>query len=214
MLVTRQCDTGRSTWSSSKLGALHQNPVSLRMSNLGPLTTQPDWREQYSQYLPSTENNILSPHFNEPISPHPSHSPTSGRQFCSRPVLGHRHSVALLDNRQDATPIPGIERPDSAPGSCRQRVSNDVEREPQAELAHPVPTTSLSPPSPSGMSNTEIAINQERDMQHEVKDRDEEEEEDDDDEMLDTDDPSGHPQTDAERRAERRKMKRFRYALS
>jgi hypothetical protein len=52
--------------------------------------------------------------------------------------------------------------------------------------------------------------------QNEVKEEDDEED-DDDDEMIDAEERVGGadgrpPQTDAERRAERRKMKRFRYA--
>jgi hypothetical protein len=212
MLVSRQCDSGPYTWSPSKLGALHQNPASPRMSNLEPLTTQPDWREQYSQYLPATENTILSPSFDRAISSHPPDISTSERLFGPRPVLGHRHSLAQLGNRQDVPPPPEIERPDSAPGSCGQQVSNGAE---QGHVAPPepsqsLPTTSLDPASPSGATKIETPVNQERDAQQEAaKDRDEEEE-DDDDEMLDVEDPLGRPQTDAERRAERRKMKRFR----
>jgi hypothetical protein len=211
MLVTRQCDTGQYTWSSSKLGAVHQNPASPRMSNLEPLTTQPDWREQYSQYLPATENTILSTPFDQAIGSHHSDTSTSERQFGPRPVLGHRHSVGQLD----ISSSPVVDRPDSAPGNCGQQVSNGVERGPitSPEPVHPLPPTPLGPTSPPGTAKTETSVNQERDVQQDIaRDRDDDEE-DDDDEMLDTEDPSGHPQTDAERRAERRKMKRFRYAL-
>ncbi len=61
---------------------------------------------------------------------------------------------------------------------------------------------------------TANAIDENNNSNHQQQVEDEEEKDDDDDEMLDVEDiipgEGRAPQTDAERRAERRKMKRFR----
>ncbi len=217
MLVTRQCDTGRYTWSPSKLGALHQNPASPRMSNSEQLTSQPDWREQYSQYLPPAENTILSPNFDQALSFTSGDVPTSERQFLGRLQLGHRHSLAQLDNRQDVPQNITIDRPDSAPGNCGQQASNGLGQDsvdPTESTDQLLTSAPLGSTSPSVQPKAETPTSLEGDLKHASAKEVYEEDDDDDDDMLDTEDGGGPPQTEAERRAERRKMKRFRYITS
>jgi hypothetical protein len=112
MLVTRQCDTGRNTWSSSKLEAIYRNAASPRMSNFEPLSTQPDWREQYSAFSLPGENGLLQPSFDQPTTSN--NVENTSQHSTARPTLEHRHSLGPI--RQEAPPAPIIERPDSAPG--------------------------------------------------------------------------------------------------
>lgn len=211
MLVTRQCDTVRHNWSSSKLGSPYQNQTASRMSNLEPLTAQPDWRDSYSQYLPSAET-VLSAPFEQTISPHPVDAPITNQLFAARPPLSHRHSLAQVEDRQESFSNPPTERPDSAPpvNGLRQ----DGFRLP--EPANPADLSTNPKSSPTLEIKAEVSGPPvENHGQGEVKEE-EEEEEDDDDEMLDAEErvaggEGRPPQTEAERRAERRKMKRFRY---
>jgi hypothetical protein len=213
MLVTQQCDTGRHIWSSSKLGAFHKDPASPRMSSREQLKTQRDWREQYSQYLPSNESSILSPHFDQVTGFEGIDTSSSERQFVARPQLEHRHSVAQLDNRRDVAQVITIDRPGSAPGNFEQQASNGLGQdsvdpaESTAQLLTPAPLGS-APPSVKPRTDTSMGLPEDLNPT-DTKDG-EEDEEDEDDEMLDAEEGSGLPQTEAERRAERRKMKRFR----
>lgn len=56
----------------------------------------------------------------------------------------------------------------------------------------------------------EMSGHTEGNLQHDLPKEENEEDDEDEDDMLDTDDLGGPPRTEAERRAERRKMKRFR----
>lgn len=207
MLVTRQCDTVRHTWSSNKLGSPYE-PTASRMSNLEPLTTQPDWRDAYSQYLPPTET-VLSPPFEQPITPHPVDAPITNQLFAPRPPLSHRHSLAQVEDRQESFSNPRTERPDSAPpvNGLRQ----DGFRLPEPANLPELPADSKS--SPTLEVKTEVSAPLAENLGQEIK-GEEEEDDDDDDDMLDGEEGAGGegrpPQTEAERRAERRKMKRFR----
>src|SRR6266536_3751748 len=113
MLVTRQCDTGRNTWSCSKLEAIYHNAASPRMSNFESLPTQPDWREQYSAFPLPGENSLLQPSFEQSTNTNVSDNNENQQRSSTRPSLEHRHSLGPL--RQDAQPASIIERPDSAP---------------------------------------------------------------------------------------------------
>jgi hypothetical protein len=213
MLVTRACDPGRNSWSSSKLEAIYQNAASPRMSNFDPLPTQPDWREQYSGFSLSGDSGLLQPPFEQTTSSNITDNTQEQHQSGSRPQLEHRHSLGPL--RQDGQPAAIIDRPGSAPGDCNHQLNNTSHDD---SLVSPESTaislgslesnplsSALSAPTQKGtLANNETGSN-ERD----VKDEDDELE--DDDEMLEPEPEEGAaPQTAAERRAERRKMKRFR----
>ncbi|TVY56123.1 Homeobox protein HD-10 [Lachnellula cervina] len=212
MLVTRQCDTGRNTWSSSKLEAIYHKSASPRMSNFEPLPTQPDWREQYSTFPLPGENGLLQPSFDQSTTPNVSESNQNQQQNNTRPTLGHRHSLGPL--LQDVLqPAPAIERPDSAPGDCGHQanptrddslVSTESAAPSLASGSNPLSSASSAPAQQGTLANNEEGSGG---PQSEIKD--EEDDDDDDDEMLDQED-GAPPQTAAERRAERRKMKRFR----
>lgn len=213
MLVTRQCDTGRNTWSSSKLEAIYHNAASPRMSNFEPLNTQPDWREQYAAFPLSGDNGLLQSAFDQSASSNVSDNTQDQQQSGGRPALEHRHSLGPL--RQEAQPIPNIERPDSAPGDISHPTTVPARDEslvsPESTAlslgslgANPLNSTSSAPTQQGVLANAEGGG-----VEGDIKEEDDELE--DDDEMIDAEPEEGAPpQTAAERRAERRKMKRFR----
>lgn len=213
MLVTRQCDTGRNTWSSSKLEAIYQNAASPRMSNFDPLPTQPDWREHYSTFPLPGENGLLQPSFEQPTSSSVSENHQNQQQGSARPPLENRQSLGPL--RQDVQPPAIIERSGSAPVDCNNQVNNTVRDDSLVSTestalslgsigSNPLSSASSAPPQQGTLAN-----NEEGDIHVQLKE--EEDDDDDDDEMLDAEESGSVPQTAAERRAERRKMKRFRY---
>jgi len=183
------------------------------MSNFEPLPTQPDWREQYSPFPLPGENGLLQPSFEQSTSSNVSDNNQNQQPGTVRPQLEHRHSLGPL--RQEAQPPPIIERPDSAPVDCGSQVNNDTRDD---SLVSPGSTAlslgslgsnPLSSASSAPTQQGTLANNEGGDTQIDMKE--EEDEDDDDDEMLDAEEGgSTVPQTAAERRAERRKMKRFR----
>lgn len=208
MLATRSIHTGRNTWSSSKLGAVYHNAASPRMSNFEPLSTQQDWREQYSSFNPPGEETISPSQSTSSSTADNKHNQT---QSGARPTLEHRHSLATLGLRQDAEPGLTIERPDSAPGNCGNQADDAARTESLISEStalslgsNPPSTTQLSVTAPQGTAKANEGSSTQGELKEEELDDD-----DDDDEMLDADEDSV-PQTAAERRAERRKMKRFR----
>lgn len=180
------------------------------MSNFEPLNTQPDWREQYAAFPLSGDNGLLQPSFGQASSSNLSDNAQAQQQSNTRPVLQHRHSLGPL--RQEAQSTPNIERPDSAPGDISQPTNiptrDDSLVSPEStDLSlgsNPLSSASSAPTQQGIQANTEGTG-----VDGEIKE--EEDELDDDDEMLEAEVEEGAPpQTAAERRAERRKMKRFR----
>lgn len=210
MLVTRQFETGRNTWSSSKLEAIYQNTASPRMSNFEPLPPQPDWREQYSAFSLSGESGVLQPSFGQHSS---SDSVGKNRELqpTTRPTLEHRHSLGPL--RKDHEPVPAIERPDSAPPVGDSTVSNSTAPRDDSLVSPKSTTLSLGSNPLSSVPNAPTqqgaTTNKEGEAEGDIKEEDDDL--DDDDDMLDAETEEGAPaQTAEQRRAERRKMKRFR----
>ncbi|RAL67447.1 hypothetical protein DID88_008202 [Monilinia fructigena] len=211
MLVTRQFDTGRNTWSSSKLGSA--NFASPRMANFEALPPQQDWREQYSSYQLPGENGIAHQNYEHSAS---SSTNNGQQQPITRPPLEHRHTLGPVRPEAPSTPI--IERPDSAPGDCGQPAANRT----RDESIVPTESTPLSLASiasnplssassaPLPQQGAGAHANEDEGALLDPKEEDDDDVDDDDD-MLDGEDGgSSTPQTAAERRAERRKMKRFR----
>ncbi|KAF8859604.1 homeobox-domain-containing protein [Acephala macrosclerotiorum] len=183
------------------------------MSNFEPLTTQPDWREQYAVYPLSGDNGLLRPPYEQATSSSVSDNNQDQQQSGARPTLEHRHSLGPL--RQEAQLTPNIERPDSAPGDISHQANlpprDDSLVSPESTAlslgslgSNPLSSASSAPTQQGTLANAE-----EGGVEGEIKDEDDELE--DDDEMIDAEVEEGAPpQTAAERRAERRKMKRFR----
>lgn len=214
MLVTRRCDIGRNTWSSSKLETIFPNAVSPRMSNFEPLPTQPNWRGQYSPFSLSGDGGLPQPSFEQASSPAVTGSNQNQEHSSKRPHLKHRHSLGPL--KQDHRPPPIIERPDSAPLDAYKQGNNSLHD--NALVLIESKALSLGSIESNARNSAPIAPQQEiladdNEGDALIEFKDEEDEEDYDDEMLDTEEggDGGVPQTAAERRAERRKMKRFRY---
>ncbi len=205
MLVTRQCEIGRNTWSSSKLEAIYQSAASPRMSNFDPLPAQPEWREQYSTFPLPGESSLLPPSFGQPTSSNATNTAQEPSQTAARPQSEHG-----LETSKPASQLPPpIERREAAAGgqpngSARDDSLVSTESTALSLRSNPVSsTTSLSTQQGTVVNKEGPAT------EGEVKDDDEDIE--DDDEMLEVEPEEGAPpQTAAERRAERRKMKRFR----
>jgi hypothetical protein len=183
------------------------------MSNFEPLPPQPDWREeQYSPFPLPGEAGILQP-FEQATNSNTSDN--HNQQSSARPQLEHRHSLGPL--RQEAQPPSIIERPDSAPVDGSTQVNNSVRDESLVSsestvlslgsLSNPLSSASSAPTQANTLAN-----NEEGDSQIEMKEEEDDDDEIDDDDMADVEEVGGSSvtQTAAERRAERRKMKRFR----
>lgn len=183
------------------------------MSSREQLKTQQDWREQYSHFLPPTESSLLPPHFDQVTDFDGIDASTAERQFVARPQQEHRLSLAQLDSQRDVTQAITIDRPDSAPGDFGQQSSNGLRNasvEPAESTAPLLPSASIDSTSPSVKPRTDTSTGQIEDPNPTDAKEGGEEEDDDDEEMAEPEDGGGQPQTEAERRAERRKMKRFR----
>lgn len=216
MIVTRQCDIGRYTWTSSKIGDLHQTPSSPRMSNFEQLSAQQDWQEQYSQYLSQSEDTISSPQYEQAPGLDSADGPTiQDQSLTTRPQVEHRNSFGRLEGQQNAVQIGANDRPGSAPENRRQQASNGLGHDhldPADPKDHSAAAGTQNSTSPSLQEKRDTSIGPAEDVkQEDIKEGLEDyDDDDDDDEMLDPEDGAGAPQTEAERRAERRKMKRFR----
>lgn len=208
MLVTRPFDTGRNTWSNRKFEDVFTNASSPRMSNFEGLATQPDWREQYTAF-PLPGDNVSQSSYDSASHTEEAQNTQTQHQSATRPPLGgHRHTTGT--SLQEHQPLPAIERPDSAPGDCGTQNNEEASEESllSSEATRSSGLGSVDSTSSISTHQSMLANNEGGDLLVEVKDEDDDDELD-DDEMLDAED-GGAPQTAAERRAERRKMKRFR----
>lgn len=208
MLALGQLKPLRHIWSSKNIGGQQFKESATRMANLEPISTQPDWRETYSQYLPSVENLPL---FDQPTSSQHDDSAPNSRLFAPRPSIAHRHSLAQTDLRREPFLSTASEQPDPASESVAAGQSQSVDSNRNSALE-----------SEAGPHVSPSAVHAEASLQREDvtvqnpvrEDATDEVDDDDDDDMLDAEER--HPTetrsaTEAERRAERRKMKRFRY---
>jgi hypothetical protein len=185
------------------------------MSNFEPLPTQRDWREQYSPFPLPGENGLLQPSFEQPTSSNVSDNTQNQQHGVVRPALEHRHTLGPL--RQEPQLLPLIERPGSVPVDCGNQVINPTRDDSLVSTdstalsfgsmgSNPLSSASSAPAQQGTLATDEGDI--------EIEFKDEEDDDLEDDEMLEGEEGGGSaiPQTAAERRAERRKMKRFRYA--
>lgn len=210
MLVTRQCEIGRNTWSSSKLEAIYKDVAPPRMSNFEPLPTQPDWREQYSPFTLPGDTGILQPSFEQSANSDAlDNGQNQQQQNATQSHLEPRHNFDAI--QRDVQPSALAEQLDVTSGNSGNQMSTSRRDDSliSTESRPPQPFGTLGNPTSTGSSQPGTSVND--DNGHlELK---EEEDELDDDEMIDAEDGAMPPQTAAERRAERRKMKRFRYNL-
>lgn len=211
MLVTRQCEIGRNTWSSINLETGCKDVASPRMSNFEALSTQPDWREQYSQYPLSGENGILQPQFEHAANPDARDNNQTQPHSGALSDLKLRRSIDLVQH--DARSSTLAAQLDVPPIDADQ-INNPTRRDslaatkPRSHSVATVGSNHLDPVSTTPPQQGPSANDEGPEGQLDLKEEDDEL---DDDEMLDAEDATAAPRTAAERRAERRKMKRFRY---
>ena len=215
MLVARQCEPLRHTWSSSKLGSPFQEEKAPRMSNLEPLTAQSDWRDTYSQDWQTTENlPTLTSIYEQSVSNHSAAGTGSAPLYQPRPSISHRHSLAQVESRQQPFSSLQIGRPLSASGV---KGENQITSGGQEQSYPGSGAATYQEPPRFDSKGPEPAADEDRGNHHHQREV-EDEHEDDDDEMLETEErgpgEGRPPQTEAERRAERRKMKRFRCVIA
>lgn len=226
MLVTRHTATEQSPWSKRKFETpFHKSSESLRMSNNFDAVTQSDWQGQYS-FLPPGDNNIFSQPYENASSNENAETRAQPRSVTTPSIaldaeapkpensmLGHRLDPLGLRQPKHPSPIP--EQPESQEEQYAQKT---------AESAHEALLVSTETPGLSLESNplssvssagqgSEVGPNHTvNEVQVAVKEEDEEVLEDED--MLEGEaegETMPQPQTAAERTAQRRKMKRFRY---
>lgn len=215
MLVARQCEPLRHTWSSVKLGSPFQEEKAPRMSNLEPITAQSDWRDTYSQDWHTTESlPALTSIYDQSVSTHSAAGTGSAPLYQPRPSISHRHSLAQVESRQQPFSSSQIDRPLSASGvNGENRITPGGQ-----EQSYPGSGAATYQEPPRFESKRlETADDEEQGIHHQQREE-EDEHEDDDDEMLEAEErgpgKGRPPQTEAERRAERRKMKRFRFVIA
>lgn len=183
------------------------------MSNFDPLPAQPDWREQFSTFPLPGDNGLLQPSFDQTSTSNITNNSQIQHSGSERPALEHRHSLGPFRQETQSSPI--IDRPDSAPGDCNHPTNDQtrddslVSTESTALSLRSLGSNPLSSASSATVQQGTLANNESGGAEGDVKDEDDEL--DDDDDMIDAEVEEGAPpQTAAERRAERRKMKRFR----
>lgn len=211
MLVARKCDPGSNFWFSSKCEPLY--PLeSPRMPEVDPSSARPVWQENYYTFSLADDQNLLS----NVLEQGPSSNGTfiSHSQHVSKPVLDQQ----TLMRRPNQTTQPGPILDSRILWKSGAKVNSNRSSNSPRTLIHPDmsalphPSIGMSPihsrSNPLAESTRVIKHNEDR-SETEVKDEDEELEEDDD--MIDGELEDGAiTKNDAQRRAERRKMKRFR----
>ncbi|KAG9244795.1 hypothetical protein BJ878DRAFT_420637 [Calycina marina] len=181
------------------------------MSNFEPLSSQPGWHEQYSPFPLSGESGLPQSSFEQSTSLIV--LDTNGQPAAARSQLEHRHSIGPLRDEVQSTTV--IERPDSAPvDSGAQTILSRqnhsvVSTDPSIFSLGSFRASSRNAASNITTQQGLLTNNSGDIVEGELKDEDDDE--DDDDEILDSEEGGNNvPQTAAERRAECRKMKRFR----
>lgn len=228
MLVTRQSATEQSPWSISKFETVfHKSSESLRMSNNFDSVTQSDWHGQYS-FLQPGDNTIFSqtyehvPGSTENTEPQgqsrsvaaPSNASNVEAAKPESSPLGHHHSDPL-GLRPPKQPSPTPEQSESQGEQYAQKAAESAHEESVVSTETPGLSLASNPLSSvsSGGQGPETAPNpSENDGPSLVKEEEEEVVE--DEEMVEGEgegEAPAPPQTAAERTAQRRKMKRFRY---
>jgi hypothetical protein len=218
MIVTRHLDSEQSHWSFSKFETAYKPPTSPpRMSNHldTPFSTQPDWQGQYS-YLPPGESSIFSQSFDHSNDNSEAAQPRTTSGSVDITAKDEQHSP--LGHRID--PL-GLRQKQPSPIPEHQEQPGEAYAVKAAESVHDESLVSTDTPGHSMASNTLSSVSsagqgQEIPASHignegEAPKPEGEDEVVDDEEMVEDDgEPSGQPQTAAERTAQRRKMKRFR----
>lgn len=217
MLVeTRACESGRLTWSSSKIGIFCRDTAPFRMSNFSQPTSQPDWQEQYSVYgLQSAEGRQY-------------HHQQEHQVRLNTSIAEDAHKVQqVIENRRDQEQRQGSSFLSSGNINLQpprpEMTTASVEQHPSANLQHGTPSSiTQSTPHPIATTSSDVQVKREGATESheptrlEARDMEEDELEDEieDEDMIDpSDDGRPEPQTaaeKAERIAEKKKMKRFR----
>ncbi|EAQ90487.1 hypothetical protein CHGG_02422 [Chaetomium globosum CBS 148.51] len=225
MLVTRHTATEQSSWSISKFEtAFRKSAEKLRMSNNFDTVTQSDWQGQYS-FLPPGDNTIFSQPYEHvtgstenaesQAQPRTVVSPSEGPKPEGSP-LDHRLDPLGLRQPKQPSPIPeqpenqGDQYPPKAPELAHEESSTSTETRGMSLGSNP-----LSSVSSAGQGSETAPSHSGNEGQAVIKEEDEEVVEDED--MIEGEvdgDAQAQPQTAAERTAQRRKMKRFRFLMS
>ncbi|RKF82454.1 putative homeobox domain-containing protein [Golovinomyces cichoracearum] len=208
MLVARPCDFGRNPWSSRKLEALHKTKSS-RMPNPDTLSAQADWREQYSSLHPLDEQNSDSP--NPAQENLVDGSFTMLDQDRSRNTQAQQNSLKKF-NLRDRLESQG----DGLQWSSENNTSSIMSLDPNRSLITSdsanmsLVSIGFSPLNSKSCGSTTSMHEVTGGNRYESGVRDQDEEPEDDEDMDAGSEEGAQTKTDAERPADRRKMKRFR----
>lgn len=230
MLVTRQCESEQSHWSSKYETIFHKS-TSPRMSNFdSSLSTQPEWQGHYS-FLPPGETNIFAQPFEQVSGPSSSNDMSAQQRPASANTSNNNNThESSTQPRQSNVESPMSHSRDLDPLGLRARKAESPRQE-QAEQqsgSYAIKTEATNEDSLSATSGPGLPLGQNAleqptsrpsqdvsQSQGGNEDSAELGKEDDDvvlsdDDMVEGDGDSSIPQTAAERAAAKRKMKRFR----
>ena len=232
MLVTRQRDSEKSHWSTSKYETLyHRSEASPRMSNNfdAPLSTQSDWQGQQYSYLPPGETSIYAQSYGHGTASggnsESQAQPRSASEASSSmdiepktepntlsPPLSLRRGADPLGLRQQRPPSPIAEQSETQSDVYAQKTADSLKGDSVASAdtpglslgSNPVITVSSAGQGP------DLPVSQSG-QEDQVPKQEDDDEVIDEDDMVDGDTEAALQQmTPAERTAARRKMKRFR----
>lgn len=214
MLVARQCDIGRNPWFSSNLEALYSTEP-LRMPDADLLPTRPDWRDQYSSLALPQEQSSGSPHISS--CSFSNECLIMVEQDGSRSIL-EQHQTNLAKSSEISQIDAMVDRLQWNPGDVSSPCKSTDQshsilcQEPTSVSLEPVDLNQLNSASrDSGLPGKAQNDGDVEDPELDVKNEEEELDDDDDEDMIDVElEEELLPKSEAERRAERRKMKRFR----
>ncbi|TQS38738.1 hypothetical protein Golomagni_00752 [Golovinomyces magnicellulatus] len=208
MLVARPCDFGRNPWSSRKLEALHKTK-SPRMPNPDTLSAQADWREQYSSFHLDEQNSVPPNTTQENLV---DGSFIMLDQDRSRKTQAQQNSLKKF-NLRDRLESQGDGLEWSSEDNTSSIMSLDLNRSLITSDSANMSLVSIgfSPSNSKSCGSTSSVQAVTGDNRNESGMKDQDEEPEDDEDMIDAGSEEGaQTKTDAERRADRRKMKRFR----
>ena len=213
MLLAQYRQGVRESWASDSLGPRAHHPVvSTRMSSRKRASTQPKCRGISNSCLPSEDNSKVKSSSDQSNTrkvmemqvdnAHGLAGPPRGSQFSTDLLQERPHYEGSLDTRNNVQRYAGSSKSRS---KCKDSSGLTTDM-----------TLSLGSPDSYPLSCTSSAADEAEThldaTEHDERIEKEDFEHDEDDDMLDMDDNTV-PMTAAERRAARRKMKRFRYEV-
>lgn len=216
MLAIRRCESALGHRAQSRHTTVSQT---LRMSNFEALTTQLDWRDQYSSFTPPPSASLPPPTFGQPMNQgsETTRRLSSGSAVVIPALEQHVHIVGsqvhpatdLTSTIQPELDICGHGLHDVVMGQ------QDIVRSELQTATHSTAVSDRLTGSDSGRMSEDPPVQLTSETIKEESRASEEADYDEDESMVDVeeDEIEGRPMTAAERTAEKKKQRRHRYRL-